>query len=107
MIFVVLARPAGELPVAIRDVAMRRAVKAVAPHAVPPIELVRHRVEVRRLGQAVMKRRVEHRDLRHAGAEHRARRGDAAQVVRVVQRRELDELFQIRATPRRRRASIA
>ena len=27
------------------------------------------------------------------GAEHRARGGDAAQIVRIVQRRELDELL--------------
>ena len=41
-----------------------------------------------------MKRRVEHRHLRHAWAEHGARRGDAPQVVRVVQRREFDQLLE-------------
>ena len=99
-----LARAAGELAIAIRDVAVRRAVKAVSAHAVAPVELVRDRVEVRGLRQAVMKRRVEHRDLRNAGAEHGARRRDAAEIVRIVQRRELDQLLELAPAPRRRRA---
>ena len=97
MIRVVLARAAGELAIAIGDVPVRGAVKPVSADAMPTVQLIRDRVQVRDVGQAVMKRRVEDRHLRHAGPEYGARRGDAAQVVRVVQRRELDQLFQLAA----------
>jgi hypothetical protein len=43
----------------------------------------------------VVKRRVEDGHLRHAGAQHRARRRDAAEIVRIVKRRELDEILEL------------
>ena len=89
-----VARPSGELTVAIRDIAMRRAMKAIASHAVPPVKLVRYGIDVRGLRQAVMERGVEHSDLWNAGSERRARRRDTAQVVRVVQRREFDQFLE-------------
>ena len=59
---------AGQLPPAVRDVAMRRAVKAVPPHLVPAIQLIRNRVQVGLLGHRVVERGIEHRDVRHVGA---------------------------------------
>jgi hypothetical protein len=41
----------------------------------------------------MMKRGVEDRDLWHPGAQHRARGGDAAKVVRIVQGREVDQIL--------------
>src|SRR5450759_3213542 len=73
---------------------MRRAMKAISAHAVPTVELVRQRVEICHLPQRVVKRGVEHRDLRNTGPERGARRRDAAQVMRIVQRREVDQLLE-------------
>jgi hypothetical protein len=55
-----------------------------------PVKLVRDRVEVRGVGEAMVECGVEHGDLRDAGAERTPRRRDAAEVVRVVERGELD-----------------
>jgi hypothetical protein len=57
----------------------------------PSIELVRQCVEIRVLGQRVMEGRVEHGDLRNAGAEHGAGGLDAAEIVRVVERGQVGE----------------
>ena len=59
---------AGELAPAIGDVAMRRAVEAVSPDLVAPVQLIRNRVEVRAFGNRVVERGVEHGDVRHLGA---------------------------------------
>ena len=40
-----------------------------------------------------MERRIEHRDLRQPGAEGGARGEDTAQVVGIVQRREIDRVL--------------
>ena len=63
--------------------------KAVAANLVPPVPLIRQRVKVRVVGQRLVKRRVEDRDLREPRAEDLARRLYAADVRGVVQRREL------------------
>ena len=42
-----------------------------------------------------MERGVEHRDLRDAGTEELARRVDALEVGRVVQRREVDAVLDL------------
>jgi hypothetical protein len=73
-------------------------VKAISPDVVPSIELVRDRVEICDLGERVMKRRVEHGDLWHPGTQHGARRGDASEVVRIVQRGQIDQILD-RAPP--------
>ena len=77
------------------DVSVGRAVEAVAPHLLLLIELVRQSVEIRVSRQRVMKRRVEHRHVRHGGkqAAHLAYPRD---VHRVVQWRERVKRFDLR-----------
>ena len=87
-----VARAVGELAVSIRDVAVGRPVKAVAAHAIAPVELIRDCIEIRRLGQAVMESGVENGDLGDTRSEHCTRRRDPSQVVWIVQRSKLDKL---------------
>ena len=77
------------------DVVMRRAVEAVAAHALLLVKLVGQAVKVGVGRQRVMKRRVEHRDVRHGGKQpaHLANAGD---VHRIVQRRERIERLDLR-----------
>ena len=77
------------------DVVVRRAVEAVAAHALLLVELVGQAVEVRVGRQRVMKRRVEHGDVRHGG-EQPPHLADAGDVHRVVQRRERIECLDLR-----------
>src|SRR4051794_508603 len=88
-----LARAAGVRPIAVADVAVRRTVEAVAPHSMSPIPLVGQGVEIRAIGKGVMECRVEHGNLRNAGAKRRSCRLNALQIVGVVQRRELDRFL--------------
>ena len=90
------ARDAAQLAVAIGHVAVGRAVEPVPADLEPPVVLVRDPVQVRHLGQARVERGVEHRDLRHAVAQELARRADALEVGRVVQRRQLDAILDAR-----------
>ena len=57
------------------------------------IELVRERVEVSIIRQRLMKRRVEDGDLWETCAEDLARRRDASDVGRIMERRKLDAIF--------------
>ena len=77
------------------DVVVRRAVEAVAAHALLFVELVGQAVEIGVGRQRVVKRRVEHGDVRHGGKQppHLANAGD---VHRVVQRRERIERLDLR-----------
>ena len=63
-----------ELRGAQADVVVRRAVKAVAAHALLFVKLVGQAVEIRVGRQRVMKRRVEHRDVRHGREQAAASR---------------------------------
>ena len=70
---------------ALADVAVAGAMEAVAAHTVLAVQLLRHRVAIGVLGQALVEGGVEYRDLRQLG-EQLERRLDALQVGRVVQR---------------------
>ena len=74
---------------------VRRAVEAVAAHALLLVKLVGQPVEIGVGRQRVVKRRVEHGDVRHGGKQpaHLANAGD---VHRVVQRRERIERLDLR-----------
>ena len=74
---------------------VRRAVEAVAAHALLLVKLVGQAVEIGVGRQRVVKRRVEHGDVRHGGKQppHLA---DAGDVHRVVQRRERIERLDLR-----------
>ena len=89
-----LSRATGDLTIAVSDVPMRRPVESVTAHFVTAIQLVGKAVQVRDLGERVVERRVEHRDLRNAGSEDARRGANTGDVVRVVQRRELHELIE-------------
>src|ERR1039457_3042654 len=57
----------GELPdaaIAVRHVAVRCAVEPVTPDAVPRVQMIRQRVEIRVSGKRSVKRRIEHGHLR-------------------------------------------
>ena len=86
----VLARLAGELPVAPCDVAVRRAVEAIATHLVAHVHRVRDGVEVRRLGHGRVERGVEHATCGTPAPNRRARGPRSAQVRRIVERRQVD-----------------
>ena len=77
------------------DVVVRRAVKAVAAHALLFVKLVGQAVEIGVGRQRVVKRRVEHRDVRHGG-EQPPHLADAGDVHRIVQRRERIERLDLR-----------
>lgn len=83
----------ANLAIAIRDVSMRCAVEAVAPNLVATIELIGDRVEVTALGQRLMKRRIEDCYLRKPGSEKMSRGLNALDVRGIVQRRQLDAVF--------------
>ncbi len=72
-----------------------RPVKAVAPHALTLVQLVRERVQERVPRERRVEGRVEHR---HHGPPRQqlARRADALQRRRIVQRREPGEALQLR-----------
>ena len=84
-----LARLAGKLGVALGEIGVRRAVEAVAADAVAAVELVRDRIEIGRFGHCRVKRGIEHRDHRNTFAQQSTSGPNAAQVGRVVQRREV------------------
>src|SRR5690606_7080376 len=69
-------------------------VEAVAPDLVATVERVGNCVQVGVRRQRLMERRIEHRDLRNV-AERLAHGSNAFQVVRVVQRREVDHLLDL------------
>ena len=73
-------------------VAVRGAVEAIAAHPTLGVQLVRKGVEVGPPGQGLVKGGVEDGHLGHRG-QHLACDADAQQVGRVVQRGELDMVF--------------
>ena len=73
------------------DVPVRRAVESVPADLVLGVERIRDAVEIRLLRHLLVERGVEDADLRCAGQVGLACR-NAAEIVRVVQRRELDVL---------------
>ncbi len=72
---------------------MRGAVKSVTPNAVPAVQVIRDSVKVGLLWKRVMERGVEHGDLRHPRSEELARRQDSPDVVGIMQRRQVDAIF--------------
>src|SRR5262245_44580561 len=88
-----VARDAFQLTITVGHVTMRRAMKAIAPDAVTAVELIGDRVQIRRLGQSLMKGSIENCDLRESGAKHLARSEYAFDIRRIVERRELHAIF--------------
>jgi hypothetical protein len=84
-----IPRDAQKLPVAISHVTMRRAVESVTPYAVPPVKLVRQRVEESAFRQALVKGRVEDGGLRQSRSEHFARGNYPLDVRGIVQGRQV------------------
>lgn len=68
--------------------------KTVAPHLVTPVVLIWYCVQICYFGEGLVKCCVENGDLRYVVAEYLACCRDATQVVRVVQRREINELLE-------------
>ena len=67
--------------------------KAVTAHLVAAVELVGEGVQVSALRQGLVERRVEDGDLRQARPEQLPGGLNAFDVGRVVQRRQLDHVF--------------
>jgi hypothetical protein len=67
--------------------------EAVSANPVPPIEVIRYRVQVSLLRNRVMKRRIEHGYLWNVFAKEFSRSHDALAVVRIVQRRKINAVF--------------
>src|SRR5689334_15907384 len=57
-----------DLTIAIGDIAMRCSVKTVTTSSITAIELIRNRVEICAFRKRLMKRGIEHRDLRKPGS---------------------------------------
>ena len=87
----------SELPIPIRDVAVRRAMESVTSHSIAAVQLIRNRVDECALWQRVMKGRVEYGYLRYVRSEDCARSRYAAKIVRIMKRREIDEVFELAA----------
>jgi len=68
-------------------------VKAVAAHAVTSIPLIRQCVQIRAIRQRVMEGRIEDRDLRNARTERAARGLNPPEIVRIVERRQVDRFL--------------
>src|SRR6185369_17562954 len=83
----------SNLAIAIRDVAMRRTVESITPNLVSPIELIGDRIQISSLGQRLMKRGIENRDLGQSRSEELARGLNAFYVRGVVQRRKVDAIL--------------
>ena len=88
----VLDRYAGQFGGALADVAMAGAVEAVAAYAMLLVQHIRYGVAVSVLGHGLVESGVEHADLRQLG-EQIDGGVDAAQVGRIVQRRQLNVGF--------------
>ena len=89
--------PVGDLRGALRqhrgDVFVGQAVKPVAPHPLL-VQRVGQRERLLDLRRGAVKRRVEARDLRQFRV-HRQRHADRRQIVRLVQRRQWHQRFQL------------
>ena len=79
-----------------RDIAVRRAVEAVAADFIVAVELVRQGVEESALRHMLVESRVENNDLLQVG-EGFARGVDTGDVRRIVQRREADAVHNLLA----------
>src|SRR5690606_6027364 len=87
------SRNARQLAPALGHVPVRRTVETVTPNLVPAIELIGNCVQERAFGQRVVERGIENRHLRHSWPQCRTRGLYTAQVGGVVQRCELDVVF--------------
>src|SRR5581483_3756902 len=67
--------------------------KTVPPDAVTPVQMIWHGVEVSILGYRGVKSRIEYGDLRCRLAEDLAQCLNAAEVVGIVQRRQIDAVL--------------
>src|SRR5262249_20590126 len=83
----------AQLAIAVSDIAMRSAVKAITAQPVAAIELIGQRVEKSLLGQGVMKRSIEDCRLRQRRAEDLTGRDDAFNIGGIMERRQLDTFF--------------
>ena len=81
-------RPAQQRGGPLADETVTRPVEPVAPHPVPGVPLLGHRVPEGAGRQGLVERGVEHRHLRQVGPDG-ADRLDSGQVGRVVQRRQV------------------
>jgi len=68
-------------------------VEAVAADTVPAVQVIRQGVQIGVLRNGGVKRRVKHRNLRHADAEELARGLNALDVVGIVERRQIDAVL--------------
>src|SRR5262245_35044610 len=88
-----LARDVPDLAIPIRDIAVRSAVKAVAPHLVTAIELIRNCVKISPFWKSLMKSSVKNRNLGKAWTKDVPCGLNTLYICRVVQRCQLDAIF--------------
>src|SRR5689334_509718 len=69
---------------------MGSSVESISSDAMAAVQMVRHRVEICLIWNRMMKGSIEHRDLRHSTAKQLARRRDPFEIIRIVQRRQVD-----------------
>ena len=69
--------------------------ESVTPHSIAAVQLIRNRVDECALWQRGVKCRVEYGYLRYVRSEHCTRGRYAAKIVRVMKRREIDEIFKL------------
>ena len=67
--------------------------EAIAPDTVPPVQMVRHRVEVCALRNRGVKSGIEDCDLRRRLPEDLPQRPNSSQVVGIMERRQVDAVF--------------
>src|SRR5262249_15894156 len=79
-----------QLSISLRDKSMRGAVKSEASNMMAAIQVIGKSVEVCVLRNGLMKRGVKNRYLRDTRTEHAPGRENAFDVVRVVERGQVD-----------------
>jgi hypothetical protein len=95
----------GDLTQSLRDVFVRKAVKAVTAHSFR-IELLRDGITIRKRAVAAVKRRVEAGDLRQIRTPVE-KQADRRQIVGLMERRKRDVALQTRQNLRVDRGRLA
>src|SRR5664280_25061 len=90
-----LPRQFAQRAVAKRNVTMRGSMEAVPADAVTPIEVIRQGVQESLLRDRMMKRSIKYGHLGNILAEEFSRSHNALDVVRIVQWRKIDAVFNI------------
>src|SRR5262249_15244867 len=80
-------------PVTFRDKSVRCSVKPEAPNMMASVQVIRHSVEKSMLRNGMVERSIKNCYLGYVGTEYLAGRQNALDVVRVVERGQIDAIL--------------